>query len=190
MVTWEYSSLKLTLVFVFQKIGRQVQGKLTRWKEYVFVERNKILSCFAPCLSLVFKIQKLVDFIFIDNASGQCKVPSRDLLWSVICKQFCVARYCYLLYFELLSMAISDHYHVMLLGFTNFTTCYIWLRMKNGFIYAMHIIRIYLYLLFRSSSRKWWAYVTARTDMTCQLYQFFRHGKEVCFLSLSLSNKE
>ncbi|KAG2612769.1 hypothetical protein PVAP13_4KG306200 [Panicum virgatum] len=50
------------IAFWGQKIGRQVQGKLTRWKEYVFVERNKILSCFAPCLSLVFKIQKLVDF--------------------------------------------------------------------------------------------------------------------------------
>jgi len=32
MATWEYSSLKLTLVFVFQKIGRQVQEKLTRWR--------------------------------------------------------------------------------------------------------------------------------------------------------------
>ncbi|PAN23305.2 hypothetical protein PAHAL_4G085600 [Panicum hallii] len=67
------------IAFWRQKIGRQVQGKLTRWKEYVHVERSKILGCFAPCLSLVFKIQNLVDFIFIDNASGQCKVPSGDL---------------------------------------------------------------------------------------------------------------
>jgi hypothetical protein len=51
---------------------------------YVYVERNMILGCFAPCLSLVFKIQKLVDFIFLDNATGPCKVAIAGIFCEVV----------------------------------------------------------------------------------------------------------
>jgi hypothetical protein len=154
MATWEYSSLKLTLVFVFQKIGRQVQGKLTRWKEYVHVERSKILGCFAPCLSLVFKIQNLVDFIFIDNASGQCKVPSGDLyevlfVSSIVLQGIttCYTSSCFQLRFLTTITCCSSQFY-------KFTTCSIWLW-KNGF-YLCHACHLILFISqsFRSSFYK------------------------------------
>ena len=83
MATWEYSSLK-TLVFVFQKIGQTSSGETYPLEEYVYVERNMILGCFAPCLSLVFKIKKLVDFIFSDNATRPCKVATARIVCEVL----------------------------------------------------------------------------------------------------------
>ncbi|KAG0515075.1 hypothetical protein BDA96_10G247700 [Sorghum bicolor] len=59
-------------------------GETYSLEEYVYVQRNMILGCFAPCLRLVFKIQKLVDFIFVDNATRPCKVATSRIFCEVL----------------------------------------------------------------------------------------------------------